>query len=96
MVIHGFQQTVTLADGTVLNGYAGLNETEDDLWVWLDADTDMMTAFQLFSDPSKTIRLRTDLTAEVYQEYEGYTNLALIRQDMGKVSARMKRSNPNA
>ena len=91
MVIHGFQQTVTLADNTVLNGYAGLNETENDLWIWLDEDTDMATAFGLFSDPSKTIRIRTDLTAEVYQEYTNYTNLALIRQDMGKVSVRMKR-----
>lgn len=91
MDIHGYQQTVTLADETKLNGYAGLNETVDDLWVWLDEDTDMMTAFSLFSDPSKTIRIRTDLTAEVFEEYEGYTNLALIRQDMGKVSVRMKR-----
>lgn len=91
MNIHGFTQTVTLADDTKLNGYAGLNETEDDLWVWLDEDTDMATAFSLFSDPSKTIRIRTDLTAEVFQEYNNYTNLALIRQDMGKVSVRMKR-----
>lgn len=91
MEIHGFQQTVTLADDTKLNGYAGLNQTADDLWVWLDEDTDMLTAFSLFSDPSKAIRIRTDLTAEVFEEYEGYTNLALIRQDMGKVSVRMKR-----
>ena len=91
MNIHGFQQTVTLADGTVKNGYAGLNETEDDLWIWLDEDTDMATAFSLFSDPSKTIRIRTDLTTEVFQEYTGYTSLALIRQDGGKVSCRMKK-----
>ena len=91
MEIHGFQQTVTLADETMLNGYAGLNETANDLWVWLDEDTDMATAFSLFSDPSKTIKIRTDLTAEVFEEYNGYTNLALIRQDMGKVSIRMKR-----
>lgn len=91
MNIHGFQQTVTLADDTKLNGYAGLNETADDLWVWLDEDTDMATAFSLFSDPSKTIRIRTDLTAEVHEEYSGYTTLALIRQDGGKVSCRMKR-----
>lgn len=91
MEIHGFQQTVTLADGTVKNGYAGLNQTADDLWVWLDEDTDMMTAFSLFSDPSKTIKIRTDLTAEVHEEYTGYTTLALIRQDGGKVSCRMKK-----
>lgn len=91
MEIHGFTQTVTLADETTLNGYAGLNQTADDLWVWLDEDTDMLTACQLFSDPSKTAWIRTDLTAEVHEEYTGYTNLALIRQDGGKVSCRMKK-----
>lgn len=91
MEIHGFQQTVTLADQTKLNGNAALNGTVGDLWIWLDEDTDMATAFSLFSDPSKTIHIRTDLTAEVYEEYNGYTDLALIRQDMGKVSIRMKR-----
>lgn len=86
-----FRKTVTLADETVLNGYAGLNETAGDLWIWLDEDTDMATAFSLFYDPSKTIRIRTDLTETVFQEYTGYTTLALIRQDGGKVSCRMKR-----
>lgn len=86
-----FQKTVTLADETKVNGYAGLNEVMDEVWVWLDEDTDMATAFQLFTDPLKTIRLRTDLTDEIWQEYEGYTHMNLIREDAGKVSLRLKK-----
>ena len=89
-IIHDFQQTVTLADDTVLNGYAGLNEQAGDLWVWLDEGTDMITAFQAFSDPEKTAHISTDLTAEVHQEFDGYTKLALIREDAGKVTIRLK------
>ena len=90
MVIHNFQQTVTLADNTVLNGYAVLNEIANDLWVYLEQDTSMATAFSVFSDPSKTAHIRTDMTAEVHEQYDGYTTLALIRQDGGKVSVRLK------
>lgn len=86
-----FQQTITLADETKVNGYAGLNEVTDELWVWLDEDTDMETAFRLFYDPSKTIRIRTDLTETIWQEYEDYTHMNLIREDAGKVSLRLKK-----
>lgn len=86
-----FQKTVTLADETKVNGYAGLNEVVDEVWVWLDDDTDMTSAFNLFIDPSKTIRLRTDLTESIWQEYEGYTHMNLIREDAGKVSLRLKK-----
>lgn len=86
-----FVKTVTLADETRVNGFAALNGVLDELWVYLDADTDMATAFQMFSDPSKTIRLRTDLTETIWQEWEGYTHMNLIREDAGKVSIRLKK-----
>ena len=88
--IHDFQQTVTLADGVVLNGYAGFNEVADDLWVWLDEGTDMATAFMLFSDPARTAVIKVALTADIVETHYGYTKLALIREDGGKVTVRLK------
>ena len=86
-----FTRSVTLGDDTVLNGSAGLNTSADELWVWLDDDTDMQTAFQLFYDPSKTSRIRADLTGAIFETFTGYTKLALIREDNGKITIRMKR-----
>lgn len=91
MTIHGFTQTVTLADGTVLNGYAGRSSLSGEIWVWLDEGTSMVTAFGLFSDPEKTATIRTDLTEDTSETYEGYTTMSLIREDEGKVTIRMRK-----
>lgn len=90
-----FQQTITLADDTKLNGSAGLNDVAGELWIWLDEDTDMASAFRTFYDPSKTIRLRTELAEGVFQEFEGYTHMTLIREDAGKISLRLKKGGTN-
>ena len=85
-----YQKTVTLADGTVLNGYAGLAEAEKGLWIWLDEGTGMNQAIVLFMDPEKTVTIRTDLSPIDYRIYAGYTVIDQIRTDGNKVTIRMR------
>lgn len=86
-----FKPVITLADDSKLNGSAGLNERQGELWIWLHDEMDMLAACRTFCDSSRTIRIQAEIAPEVCQEFEGYTRLVLIREDDGKISVRMKR-----
>lgn len=89
-----FQPTITLADGTILNGTSGLNEIAGDLWIWL-TDTGLKEAFDLFWDAEKTTVMKAQATELDELTYEGFTQLVLIRIDGNLVSIRMKRGEVN-
>lgn len=75
-----FQVTITLADGTVLNGSAAASQRTE-LWVWTDDSVSMQDAFMLFSDPSKTKKIRADYSKYEYEEFEGFTKMIGIQLD---------------
>lgn len=85
-----FQPTITLADGTILNGTSGLNEIAGDLWFWLP-DIGLKEAFDLFWDAKKTAVIKAQATELDKLTYKGFTQLVLIRIDGNLVSIRMKR-----
>lgn len=86
-----FTHSIDLADGTSLNGYAMLSEADDDLWVTLDLGTDLVTAFGLFSNPSNTSKIISHISILSTITYEGYTKMALIREDAGQVKVLLKK-----
>ena len=86
-----FTNTVELADGTSLEGNAILNDIEDDLWVTLDKEEGMARAFGLFSDAEKTKVIISHTSILSTTTYEGYTRMALIREDGGQIKIRMKK-----
>lgn len=85
-----FQQTVTLADGTVLNGSAGLSESENHLWIWLDEGVSMNQALSIFMDTEKTATIRADTSPTDYRIYEGYTAIGQIRMDGKRITIQMR------
>lgn len=86
-----FQQTVTFADGTVKNGNAALNEIVDELWVYFADDMNILDACALLCDTDKTQSISTCLAEGIVLEFVGYDVLTLVRQDGGKISARLKK-----
>lgn len=86
-----FQQTVTFADGTQKNGNAALNEISGELWVYFTDDMGILDACTLLCEKSKTQRITTCIAEEITLEFVGYDVLTLVRQDGGKISARLKK-----
>lgn len=85
-----FIQIVTFKDGTVLEARAGYNETTDELWVWSDEPLSFGEAFLIFSDPLKTDHIRVDYSAMDYREFDHYSRLSAIQENMaGKLSIRL-------
>lgn len=86
-----FTHSIDLANGISLNGYAMLSEADNDLWVTLDPGTDLVTAFGLFSNPDNTSKIVSHVSILSTITYEGYTKMALIREDAGQVKVLLKK-----
>ena len=67
--------TLTLADGTELDGSCGLAGRS--LWCWVNNKT-MADCFVLFTDPEKTKEITILYTVTGYR-YKGFTILELIK-----------------
>lgn len=81
-------ETLTLNDGTVLNGHA--LESDGVLWVYLDEGT-LTNSFPILNDPDKTIRIHEDRYGEL-TDYVGYRHLFCIREeDGGMLSAGLRK-----
>lgn len=87
-----FQQTVTLKDGTILNGRGALNDITDDLFIWPEDVMSFVDATMIFSDANKTNHIRIDYSKIEYNEYDGYTRLYGITSDpTGKLTIRLRK-----
>lgn len=71
-------RTITLDDGTVLEGSCGASAGR--LWVTVKNMT-LPDAFAVFSDETKTAVIRWDYGSELYETYEGYTHLFCLQED---------------
>ena len=86
----GFQQTIELADGTSLNGFAYLHPYGEDLWIYLEEDTSMIDAFRIFSNSEKTSRIVSHIDTNETFTYEKFTELNTIQKMGQKINIRMK------
>jgi len=78
------ERSVTLNDGTKLDGTAYTSSEQDSLFVDLST-TDMMTAFPMFQDSEKTKKIRAVIwnnnshSAMIDNTFEGFTRMTQIR-----------------
>ena len=80
-------ETITLNDGTVVNGHAF--ETDTALLVYV-YDTPMLDGLLLFSDPEKTRRM-VELNHGVEHIYSGYTQITAASAEYGNCNIVMRR-----
>ena len=73
--MNGTAYTVTLADGTVLEGSCGLAGRS--LWCWV-SDKSMADCFAIFTNPEKTSKITILYTVTGYR-YRGFTEMELIK-----------------
>ena len=76
-----YHMTITLADGTVLNGHA--RRILDGLWIFMDESSDLgyMELVQIFVNPEKTSQIYNHVSADETITYTGYTRLTSINAD---------------
>ena len=83
------QETITLADGTVLDGH--VLESDGRLYVYLNRST-LGAAFPVLNDPEKT----AVVVARIYGQdtvYTGYDHLTAVTEEFGgMVSGVLKKS----
>ena len=84
-------ETVTLNDGTVLNGHC--IETDTALFVYLDG-LPIMDGILLFADETKTSRI-VAVNHGHEHIYEGYTRLSAASSEYGNCNLMMKRGETN-
>lgn len=82
-------ETLTLNDGTEVNGHIIENGDELTIFVYLDGKT-IIEGVTLFSDPEKTKRI-TALNHGEEQIYEGYTELWSASHEYGNCNLVMKK-----
>lgn len=74
-----YKQTILLADGSIIDGYAARSSISDEVWVFpSNPDYGYLELIQLFSDPDKTAVIQSNTSEDVHTIYEGYTRLASI------------------
>ncbi len=80
-------ETITLNDGTIVNGHCLDMETA--LFIYLD-DMDMLEGVRLFSDPEKTKIIVEENHGNTHT-YEGYTKLSAVSSEFGNCNLVMRR-----
>ena len=83
-------ETLTLNDGTELNGHILPNGDGLYIYVYLQ-NMNLMQGFMLFSDPEKTARI-VELNHGEENVYEGFTELFSINAEFGNCNIRMKKA----
>lgn len=87
-----FVPKIILADDTELSGSAGLNETNDDLWVWPDEVMGIAEAVVIFDNPEKTRKMTVSYAPGDLRVFEGYTQITTVQKNaIGKVSVRLRK-----
>lgn len=84
------EETITLADGTVLESSHVLNDGEN-LFFYVQNGMGMAAVFAVINDPEKTATIR----AFRYQQetvYRGFTDLCAISKENNQISGRLRRS----
>lgn len=77
------KSTVTLCDGTVLDGYAQRPTIADEIWIFpQDEKLNLIELVQMFSDSEKTSRIETFTPPDSRAVYEGYTHLMTINSNL--------------
>ena len=83
-------ETITLADGTVLENSHVLNDSEN-LFFYIQNGMSMAKVFSAMNNTKKTATIR----AFQYQQetiYEGFTDLCAISKENNQISGRLRRS----
>lgn len=82
-------QTITLNDGTVLNGSALDSPDGSYVLIYITGIT-IIEGFQLFSDPDRTAHIvYTSYGNEI--TYDGYTDLSSINTEFGNCNLKLKK-----
>lgn len=84
-------ETLTLNDGTVVNGHCILSSGK--LFVYLDG-MDIMDGFLMFSDPDKTAVI-TEMNHGHENIYEGYTQVDAVSREFGNCNLVMVKPEVN-
>ena len=86
-----YKQTVLLADGSIIDGYAERSSFSDEVWVFSsNPEYGYLELIQLFSDPVKTAVIQSNTSEDTHPIYEGYTRLASINSGIdGSFTIRM-------
>ena len=82
-------ETITLNDGTVLNGHILNNGDGRLIFVYLDGKS-LAEGFLLFSDQSKTIRI-TENNHGNEHVYENYTEITSINSEFGNCNLTLRK-----
>ena len=71
-----YHMTMTMADGTVLDGHIRKDTISGGIWVYMD-ETSMsyIEIVMIFSDPEKTSVMENHVSEEETEIYTGYTRL---------------------
>ena len=83
-------ETITLIDGTVINGSVMPSGSGDCLFVYLTGKT-LMEGITIFGDASNVARLVVDFHGTV-REYEGYTRITAINTEFGNCNLTLRRA----
>lgn len=82
-------ETLTLNDGTVLNGHILENGDGQIIFVYLD-NLPLVTGFILFNDATKTNRIVEQNHGET-NVYDGYTVMTAINTEFGNCNVTMRK-----
>ena len=82
-------QTLTLNDGTVVNGHILADASESTIFVYMD-ELSLAEGFALLSDTSKTEKIVASSYGNEHV-YEGYTTLSAISDEYGNCNAVLKK-----
>ena len=82
-------ETLTLNDGTVLNGHIQEDGYGQLIFVYLD-NMSLMDGFMILSNPGKTVRIVAESHGEEHV-YEGYTVLTDINNEYGNCNATLRK-----
>jgi hypothetical protein len=78
-----FVRTITLADGSKLEGSGSLTPNQSVLWIWIQYDKYPFDEIvSIFMDSQKLETITIDFSPLTSQTYTGYCRLDTIRRDV--------------
>lgn len=89
------ETTLTLVDGTVLNGYTLPNGDGSVLFVYLTG-LSIMEGFTIFSDAGNIQTITETIDAQNVKVHKGYTKLIAINGEFGNCNITLRRGSDAA
>lgn len=86
-------QTITLADGTILNGSGALNTYTDDLWLRIWQKMSIGELSLLLEDQEKTTAIKiiySEMESNIFHDYT-VLNYIMLDSKTGEIRARLKK-----